>query len=53
VVQFPVPDFEKPPVTELLSSGKYGVVDVRDDFALAKRGYKTDRNASVLERVPQ
>jgi uncharacterized membrane protein len=51
VVGFPLREDEKAPIAEMLRSGKFGVVDVRGDFALAKRGQPTDRNAPLLARV--
>jgi uncharacterized membrane protein len=34
-----------------LSSGNYGVVEVKEPYGLAKKGYSTAANASVLTRV--
>ncbi len=34
-----------------LTTGSFGVVAVAGEFALAKRGHSTERNAEVLERI--
>jgi uncharacterized membrane protein len=34
-----------------LKDGTFGVVDVREGFVLAKRGWRTDKNASIMSQV--
>jgi uncharacterized membrane protein len=41
---------ERATVTRLLREGEFGVVAVEPPFALAQRGYSTDRNAGLLSR---
>jgi len=48
---FPLRDDEKRPLEDLLRSGKFGVVDVRGDFALVRRGYSPALNAALLSRI--
>jgi uncharacterized membrane protein len=51
LVGFPLRDDEKMPSADLLRNKGFGVVEMRGDFALAKRGHRPDRNAAVLARV--
>jgi hypothetical protein len=42
---------ERTRAVQALSSGTYGVVAVRHPFFLAKKGYSTEKNASVLSSI--
>jgi hypothetical protein len=45
---------EEPPVVRrLLSSGEFGVLEIREPFALLKRGYCTEQNERLLRRLGQ
>jgi uncharacterized membrane protein len=41
---------ERSTIKRLLDDGEFGVVDIEPPFALAKRGYATDRNAELTRR---
>jgi uncharacterized membrane protein len=43
-------DDEQQPITDALGSGAFGVVDVRGEFVLAKRGHSIARNIEILAR---
>jgi uncharacterized membrane protein len=51
LIGLPINDSERQPIKDLLSSATYGVVAVRGDFSLAKRGHPADQNQKVLARV--
>jgi uncharacterized membrane protein len=51
LIGFPLREDEKRPTADLLRQKTFGVVDVRGDFALAKRGHPTDRNDALVGRV--
>jgi uncharacterized membrane protein len=51
LIGFPLRDDEKRPLGDLLRSAKFGIVDIRNDFALAKRGYSAERNNTFLSRM--
>jgi len=42
---------ERPRVADLLERGEFGIVAVREPFALARRGHPPGGNAGVLERL--
>ncbi len=42
---------ERRKVTELLTTGKFGIVEVDAPFALAERGHSTTGNATFLKRI--
>ena len=42
---------ERPRLTDLLERGEFGIVAVREPFALARRGHPPGDNAAVLERL--
>lgn len=44
-------DTERRHVREVLAEGKYGVVETRGDFLLAKKGHSKQQNLEVLRRL--
>jgi uncharacterized membrane protein len=51
LIKLPIGGEEQQHALPLLEGGSFGVMEVRDTFVLAKRGYKTDQNAAVLARM--
>jgi hypothetical protein len=47
----PIGGQEQANALPVLTDGSFGVMEIREPFVLAKRGYKTEQNQQIIARL--